>query len=209
MVCTYVYCQLVVMVPNNRLPVLIDLFSGGWLIEQTTKEGRFLERESERKRDKQLAYTLAYASSMPPVLSLPLYMACDDSDGWQLLLKNIAFATVIAAMAYYPKTTGKNKRGRDDEMPTWAISILWKANMYLDWATQIMLTRRRSDVSSNIPSLKKLDGMLMVLVGRFHDYGRLIVNDERGGGESVKAKARVEISEDAGCGLQKFCFMLL
>ncbi|GKB37184.1 calcium-dependent protein kinase 26-like protein, partial [Tanacetum coccineum] len=56
------------------------------------------------------------------------------------------------------------------------------------------------------------DGKLQIMlqdVGRFHDYGRLIVNDESGGGKSVKAKAIVKISEDTGCGLQKFCFMLL
>ncbi|GJT02170.1 SOSS complex subunit B [Tanacetum coccineum] len=63
----------------------------------------------------------------------------------------------LAKFAAMAATTDKNKRGRDDEMQMWEKSILWKADMYLGWATQIMLTRRRSDVSSNIPSLKKLD----------------------------------------------------
>ncbi|GKC33300.1 hypothetical protein Tco_1040594 [Tanacetum coccineum] len=50
-----------------------------------------------------LAYTLAYASLIPLVLSFPLYMPCDDSDGCM-----------------------------------WAKSILWKADMYLGWATQVV-----------------------------------------------------------------------
>ncbi|GJT66733.1 FREE1-like protein [Tanacetum coccineum] len=46
-------------------------------------------------------------------------------------------------------------------------------------------------------------------VVRFDDYGRPIGNEERGGGESVKAKARVEVSEDMGSGVQKFRVVLL
>ncbi|GJR21006.1 hypothetical protein Tco_0969533 [Tanacetum coccineum] len=137
--------------------------------------------------------------------------------------------------ARWCKTTDKNKRGRDDEMQTWEKSILWKADMYPSWATQVAIATLKcsickcdfshgllaqSKLCHNIsePSFKvtiecKEPGIgkqpIEVLVGRFHDYGRLIVNDESGGGESVKAKARVEMSEDAGCGLHKFCFMLL
>nr|GEV86331.1 SOSS complex subunit B homolog [Tanacetum cinerariifolium] len=77
------------------------------------------------------------------------------------------------------KTTSKNKRDRDDEMHMWGKSILWKADMYLGWATQIMLTRRRSDVSSNIPSSKKLDCLLMEFL--FHFAFLVVKKDESEG----------------------------